>query len=269
MKIKLLVLILLSFQTIQSQNYFEGKNLYCKSTSPKANELFNLGLETIRLNSSMDEKYFKIASNIFFKAYKEDTTFCDALFFVGYSLRLANDRKAFAFYIMADSLANNKSIEFKINLAYEGIRMGSDKSIAISRKTYLKLIEYFPQSPEGYYGFAITSPMIGDFEKGVVYLDTAIIKYKEQNSEIKPEVFFIKGVLSAMNKKYEQGLENLELSFSDYKKDENFKTYYSLCLLKVSELKNDEKMKAKAKKFYDKIENKDGILPETKELLKF
>lgn len=254
---------------MNSQVYFNGENLYCKSTNPRANELFKLGLDIIKLNSSLDEEYLKKARNIFFDAYKLDTNFCDALFFVGYSFRLANDRRAFAFYIMADSLANNRSLEFKINLAFEGIRMGSEKSIAISRKTYLNIIKYFPQSPEGYYGYAITSPTIGDYDKGLENLEIAIKKYEEQEKELRKEVFFIKGVLLAFNKNYEQGLENLENAFSEFKKDENFKTYYSLCLLKVSELKNDQKMRERAKKFYDKIENKENIPTITKELLVF
>lgn len=263
------VILILNLNFVFSQDYFQGKRLYCRSTNPKALELFNIGIETLYLNTSLDKKYLKMTSNVFFKAYQTDTTFCDALFFTGYTLRLLNDKKALALYIMADSIADNKSIEFKTNLAAEGLRYGTEKSIKIARKKYNELIKFFPESPEGYYGFAVTSPMFEDVDKGLENINIAIEKYKTKNTELKDDVFYLKGILLALNKNYEEGLEFLESSYSSYKKDENFKIYYSLCLLKVSELKNDEKMKKKALKFYDKIENKEQIPIEVKELLKF
>ena len=269
MKKIIIILLALNINLIYSQDYFEGKRLYCKSENPEALKLFNLGIETLYLNKSLDQKYLKITSNIFFKAYKTDTTFCDALFFSGYTLRLLNDKKALALYIMADSLSNNKSIEFKTNLAAEGLKFGTEKSLKIARKKYDELIKFFPESPEGYYGFAVTSPIFGDVEKGLENIDIAITKYNQKNIELKDDVIFLKGVLLALNKKYEEGLENLEKSISTFKKDENFKIHYALCLLKVSEIKNDDKMKQKALKFYDKIENKEQIPENIKSLLKF
>jgi tetratricopeptide (TPR) repeat protein len=264
----LLILLLTSFNLTFSQNYFEGKNLYCKSENPEAMKLFNLGIETLYLNKSLDQKYLKITSNIFFKAYKTDTTFCDAIFFTGYTLRLLNDNKAIACYIMADSLSKNK-LEFKINLASEGLRMGDEKSLKIARKKYNEIITLFPESPEGYFGFALTSPIFGDVDKGLENINIAIEKYKLLNPKVKDEVIFLKGVLLSQNKKYDEGLEYLEKCYSTYKKDENFKIHYSLCLLKVSEIKNDEKMKQKALKFYEQIENKEQIPEDIKALLKF
>ncbi|EAZ95976.1 hypothetical protein FBBAL38_01115 [Flavobacteria bacterium BAL38] len=79
----------------------------------------------------------------------------------------------------------------------------------------------------------------------------------------------MKGILLSFNKKYIEGLEYLEKSYSSYKKEENFKIHYSLCLLKVSEINNDEKMKKKALKNYEKIENKEQIPNELKILLNF
>jgi len=269
MKKIFVILLILNMNLIFSQDYFEGKRLYCISENPEALKLFNLGIETLYLNKSLDQKYLKITSNIFFKAYKTDTTFCDALFFTGYTLRLLNDKKAFALYIMADSLSNNKSMEFKTNLAAEGLRYGSEKSLKIARTKYEELIKFFPESPEGYYGFAVTAPIFGDVDKGLENINIAINKYTQKNIELKDDVIFLKGVLLTLNKKYEEGLENLEKCYSTYKKDENFKIHYSLCLLKVSEIKNDEKMKQKALKFYEKIDYKDQIPENIKSLLKF
>jgi len=268
MKKIFITLLLISFNLTFCQDYFEGKRLYCKSENPEAMKLFNLGIETLYLNKSLDQKYLKITSNIFFKAYKTDTTFCDAIFFSGYTLRLLNDKKAIACYMMADSLSKN-TLEFKINLASEGLRAGSEKSIKIARKKYNELITLFPENPEGYYGFALTSPIFGDVDKGLENINTAIDKYKLLNPKLKDEVIFLKGVLLSQNKKYDEGLEYLEKCYSTYKKEENFKIHYSLCLLKVSEIKNDEKMKQKAFKFYEQIENKDQISEDIKTVLKF
>lgn len=268
MKKIIVTLLILSFNLTFSQDYLEGKNLYCKSENPEAMKLFNLGIETLYLNKSLDPKYLKITSNIFFKAYKTDTAFCDAIFFTGYTLRLLNDKKAIACYIMADSLSK-KTLEFKINLAFEGLRLGQDKSLKIARKKYNEIITLFPENPEGYYGFALTSPIFGDVDKGLENINIAIEKYKLSNPKLKDEVIFLKGVLLSQNKKYNEGLEYLEKCYSTYKKDENFKIHYSLCLLKVSKIKNDEKMRQKAFKFYGQIENKQQITEDIKSELEF
>lgn len=254
-----IVLLLLSINLTFSQDYFKGKKLYCKSENPEALKLFNIGIETLFLNKTLDKKYLKKTADVFFKAYKTDTTFCDAMFFTGYTMRLLEDKNSLVFYCMADSLAKNRAVEFKSNLAAEALRFGNIEGVKLARKKYNEIIEFFPENPEGYYGFAITSPILGDSEKGLENINLAIEKYRIINSELKSDVVFLKGILLTLNKKYEEGLEYLENSYSTYKKDENFKIHYSLCLLKVSEIKNDVKMRQKSLKFYEKIEHKDQI----------
>ena len=268
MKKTILAIVILSINLTFSQNYFEGKNLYCKSENPESIKLFNLGIETLFLNKSLDKKYLKITSNVFFDAYKKDTTFCDALFFTGYTLRLLDDKNALALYIAADS-SYNKSIEFKTNLAAECLRYGNEKAIKIARKKYTEIIKLFPESPEGYYGFAITSPILGDYEKGLENVNIAVEKYKIINPKVKNDVIYLQGILLSMNSKHNEALENLDKVYSSYKKDFNFKVYYSLSLLKVSEEKKDDKMKKKALSIYEKIEDKDQIPKEIKDQLIF
>ena len=269
MKKIIITFLIFSCNIMFSQNYLEGKNLYCKSDNPRAMELFNTGIETLHLNKSLDKKYLKMTADVFFRAYQADTTFCDAIFFVGYTKRLLDDKYALTFYYYADSLANNKSIEFKTNLAAEAIRRGNEASFKIARRKYNELIEYFPESPEGYYGFAITSPFFNDTEKGLENINIAIEKYKNVGSGLKSDVVFMKGILLSLNKKYSEGLEYLEKSYSSFKKEENFKIHYSLCLLKVSEINNDDAMRKKALKIYEKIENKEEIPDDLKTLFKF
>jgi tetratricopeptide (TPR) repeat protein len=263
-----LILLILNTSFIFSQNYFEGKNLYCKSENPEAMKLFNAGIETLYLNRSLDKKYLDMTSKAFFQAYKKDTTFCDALFFTGYTLRLLNHKNALPYYILADS-SYNKSIEFKTNLAAECLRYGNEKTIKLARKKYTEIIKLFPENPEGYYGFAVTSPILGDYEKGLENVNIAIEKYKIINPKLKDDVFYLKGILLSLNNKHNEALENLEKVYSSYKKDFNFKVYYSLSLLKVSEEKKDEKMKKKALSIYEKIEEKDQIPQEIKDQLIF
>ncbi len=269
MKRIFIIVLILNLNLIFSQNYFEGKRLYCRSENAEALRLFNIGIETLYLNTNLDKKYLKKTSDIFFKAYKIDSTFCDAMFFTGYTMRLLNDKNALVCYYIADSLSNNKSIEFKSNLAAESLRLENIEGLKLARKKYNEIIEYFPYSPEGYYGFAITSPEIGDYEKGLENISIAIERYKNMNQVVRDDAIFIKGILLALNKKYEEGLENLEKCFSTYKKDESFKIYYALCLLEVSKLKENQKMKQKALKFYEKIEFKEHIPKGIKDLLQF
>src|SRR5690606_29622191 len=97
----------------------------------------------------------------------------------------------------------------------------------------------------------------------------AIEKYKIINPKLKDDVFYLKGILLSMNNKHNEALENLDKVYSSYKKDFNFKVYYSLSLLKVSEEKKDDKMKKKALSIYEKIEDKDQIPKEAKDQLIF
>ncbi|TDO84230.1 hypothetical protein EV143_101678 [Flavobacterium chryseum] len=268
MKKIVLIFLILNTSFIFSQNYFEGKNLYCKSENPEAIKSFNVGIETLYLNRSLDKKYLEMTSKAFFQAYKKDTTFCDALFFTGYTLRLLNDKNALAYYMLADT-SYNKSIEFKTNLAAECLRYGNEKTIKLARKKYTEIIKLFPENPEGYYGFAVTSPILGDYEKGLENINIAIQKYILINPKLRNDVLFLKAILLSLNKRYEEALPFLENVSSTYKKDFNFRVHYSLCLLKVSEMKKDEKMKQKAQKIYEKIEEKNEIPNELKELLVF
>ncbi len=247
----------------------EGKRLYCKSENPEAMKKFDGAIEILYLNRTLDKKYLQMTAALFFEAYQKDTTFCDALFFTGYTMKLLGDEKAISFYLMADSLSNNKSVEFKLNLASELIIFSTEKSITHARKKYTEIKQYFPENPEGYYGLALISAILENPKTGLENLDLSVEKYKKQNLEVRSEVVYLRGILLAQNKQYEEGLVHLERSYSSHRKDQEFRIYYALCLLKVSELRNDPKMKQKAKKIYDKIEDKTAISATNASLLVF
>ena len=263
------LVFILFFNLSFSQDYFTGKKLYCETQNIEAKNFFDIGIETLHLNSTLNKKFLIKTRDVFLRAYEIDSTFCDAIFFAGYTSKLiAEDRKfPLACYYIADSLSSNKSIEFKVNLAAEGLKMGNEFGMNLDRKKYNELIQFFPENPEGYYGFAITSPEFGDYEKGLENINIAIEKYS--NTTRLNDVYFIKGVLLTLNKKYDEGILYFEKCEKDFKKDINFKIHYSLCLLKVSEIKKDEKLKIKALKIYDKIENKESIPVDLKKLFIF
>jgi tetratricopeptide (TPR) repeat protein len=247
-----LIVSLFTFNLIFSQDYMSGQKKYCETSDPKILELYDLGFRSLQFKDMIGA-----STNVFFDITKKAPTLCDAYFWTGYTLRLQNKPKlALAFYYTADSLSNNKSIEFKQNLAMTSILVGK---IDLARKKYSEMINYFPESPEGFYGFALTSTMIGDVEKGLENIKIAIEKYGERNNQIKNETELMYGILLTLNKKYEESLIHFEECSSKYRKDDNFNIHYSLSLLKVAELTNDEKMKKKGLKLYEKIEKKEEI----------
>ena len=221
-------------------------------------ETFESAVKILHLNKQLDPKYLRANSELFFRATKEDSTFCDAYFFTGYTSRLLNEfENALVFYYMADSLAVKPSVEFKQNLAMSAMILGSDE---IARKKFDELKESFPENPEGYYGVGLTSTIIGDYENGINNLNQAISIYKNSSNPSITDAYYIKAILLTLSEKYEDAISYFEKS-SKFKKEPNYYTHYSLALLKTAQKNNDEKMLKEAKKMYGKIEDKTQIPP--------
>lgn len=255
------IILILSFSILTMTNiysqssysdYFLGKRTYCsKPSDSKSIELFDLGIKCIHNNL-----YLGSAAEIFQKLIKTDSTFCDAYFWAGYTFRLSNmNKEAVTFYYIADSLAQNKSIEFKQNLATTSMLIGA---VDLSRKKFKEMIEFFPESPEGYYGIALTSTMIGDFLYGLENIEIAEKKYNYSNKDSK----FLKAILLNLNGKFQESLTYFEDIKGKFSKDDNFNGHYALSLFEVGELNNDEKMIKLAKKHYNKVKNKADLTNE-------
>jgi tetratricopeptide (TPR) repeat protein len=267
MRHNLLLLFILLFSSLSAQDYFNGKNPYCTPKTERAEDLFKSGIKILHLNSQLDPDYLAKNRMVFFEAIKEDSTFCDAYFFVGYTSRLLNEFElALPYYYMADSLAVKPALEFKQNLAIAAM---ASESMELARLTYTEMKEDFPSSPEGYYGLALTSLMFGDYQEGVTNATTAWRMYNSTKDVKIADARFIKAILLTLLEDYETSIPLFEQAKSKFKKEENFKIHYSLALLKVSELKKDEKMKNNAKKVYDSIEDKSGIPEDLVPLFKF
>jgi len=235
--------------------------LYCPLQDPQNNTLLEGGFAAFQLNR------YETATNIFFALIKRDSLFCDGYFFLGYALRRQNRYKdAFVFYYKADKMVQNKSEEYKLNLASVALTLGLD---SFARLKYEEMVKYFPTNPEGYYGVALTAPSLGDYENGLVHINKAIDKYNGYSERENSDPYFIKGILLALTSKYEEGKECLEKAPKRLRKQEHFNIFYSLCLLKIGIANQDDKLKKKAKKYYKKIQFKNEIQKEVKDILVF
>ena len=244
--ITFLTLLFVILKSYSQTDYFQGKRTYCDyPDNERIREIYPLGIKAVQQNL-----YLGAALQIFTDVIKIDSTFCDAYFWAGYTLRLSNmNKEAVAMYYMADSLAQNKSIEFKQNLATASMLIGAD---SLARKKFKEITKYFPESPEGYYGIALTSTTIGDVDYGLENIEIAIQKYSSENKD----GLFLKAVLLTLNARHEESLNYYEKVKSKFRKDDNFNGNYALSLYEVAKTKSDEKMMKLAQKHYKKVKNK-------------
>lgn len=249
--------ILLFFLFIQlsfaQSDYFNGNYTICPIPDDKeSQDNYKLGLDCIKAN-----RYIGGANQLFLDLIKKDSTFCDAYFFAGYTYRISNmDKAALTYYYMADSLSNNKSIIYKQNLAFMASKMGAFK---LARKKYNEMKEFFPENPEGYYGIASTSIFLGDTEVGLENLDNAITKYLQRGIPIGDEIYLVQGILLTRNEKYFESIEAFEKLSGKITKNDDYRANYALSLIKKGKANNDEKLISKAKKIFDKIEDKSNL----------
>lgn len=230
-------------------DYFQGNRTYCEMPdSDRVKEIFPLGVKCIQ-----DNIYFGAALQIFTEIIKIDSTFCDAYFWAGYTLRLTGyNEQAVGMYYIADSLAQNKSIEFKQNLATTSMMVGY---IDLSRKKFEEITEHFPDSPEGYYGIALTSAEIGDIDYGLENINIAINKYQKDNKDAQ----FMKAILLTLNSKHQEAIAYYDKVESAFRRDDYFNGNYALSLYKVSKLTNNERMKRDAQRYYRRVKSKDNL----------
>jgi len=246
-----LIITFLVFKTVFAQldnSYFAGNQFYCQPKDDKAKEMFQLGMKTLQF-----KEYHGAGIRIFTDLITQDRSFCDAFFMDGYLLDFIGQTKmAFPLLYTADSLAQNKSLEFKSKLATNAIKNNKPD---IAMKKFEEMKTYFPENAEGYYGVALLSPIFEKYEYGLENINTAIGKYPYRSDDS----FFVKAVLLTNLKKYQEAKDLFENLGGKYKKDENFKIHYSFSLLKISEMNNDEKLKKKSLKIYNSITDKSSI----------
>ena len=244
-------IFLFSLKCFSQDTYFLGKTNYCTPQNTDSKKSFDAAISGLQF-----PKYYPAITSMLVKVIEKDPAYCDAYFLAGYYFRLQDMHKeALALYYVADSLAQNKAANFKQNLAIEYMRFGAaDKA----RAKYEEMIKYFPQNPEGYYGVANSSIVIGDYENGISNLKKAENLYKE-TGKVNDDVKYMYGMLYAFKEDYEKSLPFFDEVFSSYKNDDNYLLLYSLSLIKVGKSKDDEKMIKKAKKTYERIKSKGRV----------
>ncbi|WBV60990.1 hypothetical protein PFY12_02440 [Chryseobacterium camelliae] len=252
-KLLTIFILILSIKGFSQDSYFLGKTNYCTPEKEDSRKKFDAAITGLNFPN-----YYGGITKVLFKAIEEDQKYCDAYFLAGYYLRLQNMHKeALVFYYAADSLAQNKAPIFKQNLAIGYMRFGK---VNEAREKYEEMVKYFPDNPEGYYGIANTSVVLGDYDKGLQNLKLAENLYKNTGT-VNNDVIYMYGMLHSLKEDYETALPYLDNVYSTYKKDENYLSLYALTMVKVGKSKNDEKLIKKARKTYDKIKNK-PLVPE-------
>lgn len=253
MKNIILLFLLIAHLSYSQSDYFDGNYTICPIPNDKeSKENFKLGLDCIKAN-----KFIGGANRLFLDLIKKDSTFCDAYFFAGYTYRLSNmDKAALTYYYLADSLSNNKTIIFKQNVAFMASKMGAFK---LAREKYNEMKQFFPESPEGFYGIASTSIFIGDIENGLENLNIAIKKYKENEIAIGDEVYFTQGILLTKSEKYIESIEVFEKLSGKITKNDEYRINYAYSLIKNGKANSNEIQIKKAKKIFDKIEDKANL----------
>ncbi|MDN3693022.1 hypothetical protein QWZ06_12375 [Chryseobacterium tructae] len=248
-KLVIIFILILSIKGF-SQSYFSGKINYCTPKKEESKKKFDAAIIAL----SYPDLYEKAANAMVLIADK-DPTYCDAYFMAGYLFRLQEKHDdALAYYYVADSLAQNKSPEFKQNFAIELMR--SEKA-DMAREKFQEMVKYFPNSPEGYYGIANTAIVLHDFDNGLNNLKKAEKLY-ENSGEVKNDVKYMYGMLNCLNENYEEALPYFDEVYSTYKKDVGYLSLYALTLIKVGKASNDEKIIKKAWKTYEKIKDVQG-----------
>jgi len=169
------------------------------------------------------------------------------------------DKPALVYYFLADSLSQNKSIIFKQNLAFMASKIGAFK---LARKKYDEMKQYFPENPEGFYGVASTAIFLGDTENGIENLNKAISKYNEQGIDLGDEIYFTQGILLTRSRKYLESINSFEKMSGKITKNDEYRINYAYSLMKIGKENNDEKLIKKARKIYEKIEDK-SVISET------
>lgn len=233
-----------------SQNYFSGKINYCTPNKEGSKKKFDAVIKALQFPNLYEK-----ATHAMVNVAAQDSTYCDAYFMAGYLFRLQEKyEEALAYYYVADSLAQNKSLEFKQNLAIEMMRI---ERADLAREKYQEMVKFFPVNPEGYYGIANTAIVLHDFDNGLNNLNKAEKLY-EGSGKAKDDVKYMYGMLNCLKGNYEEALPYFDEVYSTYKKDVGYLSLYALTLIKVGKSRNDEKIIKKAWKTYEKIKDVQG-----------
>jgi tetratricopeptide (TPR) repeat protein len=117
------------------------------------------------------------------------------IFFAGYTLNLLGKYRELCFS-KNGRLAPKAVLLYKQNLAAVCLKIDLIKE---AREKYKEIVTSFPRSPEGYYGIAVTSLIIGDYSNGIQNAKRALDNYRIRlNFSM---TLYIKGILLTLDKR--------------------------------------------------------------------
>ncbi len=251
-----IAIYLFSYVNLYSQNIAESElfdeyNLECKTSNNEILEQYKIGYKLLN-----NPEYVNTAGKVFFNIIKEDKSLCDAYFLTGVSLtKQGKDKAAFLYYYFADSLAVKPNVLFKGELAEASLRISN---IDLSRKIYEDIIQYFPESPIGYFGIGLTGTSIGDFDNAFDNIEIAEKKYiKEGNytESKKNEIWLIKGILLTKQNKYAQAIAYFEKCEVMFGQLDDYNAHFAIASYHLYEETKNKEWKDKSLKAFKSIKN--------------
>jgi len=174
------------------------RNFYKMSDSPEAREYFEAG------NKAFDSKDYKTAIKFFLKAIKADTQWVLPYDNLGLTYRTTgNYQKAIKYY--GKSL--QKYPEGRIALQNQAVAYTYLNDFLHAMNNYDQLIHLYPENPEGYFGTALISFMIKDYERALEFALYSHKMYVSSGSENKKDS---ESLISAIFEKMkEQGKDSV------------------------------------------------------------
>jgi len=190
------------------------KSFYKMSNSQKAREFFEAG------NKAFNSKDYKTAVKLYLKAIKLDRQWVLPLDNLGLTYRTTgNYKKAVKYYDKSLSLYP----EGRIALQNQAIAYTYLNDFLHAMNNYDQLLYLYPENPEGYFGTALISFMIKDYERALdfaLYSHKMYVSSQSENSKDseklismiyekmkeqgKDSIFFEKAKQSGVNIRFEQ-----------------------------------------------------------------
>jgi len=188
--------IIILFVTISTLNVFSEdirrsedatiitKEMVSPTESKEAMEAYNKGTNLLRQNK------FKESEKYFLKAIKLDNKFVDAIDHLGLVYRhMKKYGDSEKMYLLSIEINPDNIVPY-INLAVVYRLQGRYED---ARQTYLKAQKIDANDPEPYFGIGVLYQMVEMYETSVDFINIAIQKYIEKDSNLVCDAYYIQG----------------------------------------------------------------------------
>ncbi|MGG5508190.1 MULTISPECIES: tetratricopeptide repeat protein [unclassified Myroides] len=239
----------------QTSPTYSIDELSCPTTNEEIVALYKMGFSALE-----QTEYYNTAGRIFFQIIQKDKELCDAYYYTGVALtKQDKDNAAYTYLYYADSLAIQPTLTFKVALAESALRIDN---IGLARKKYEEIKQYFPDSPEGYFGLSLTATSLGDIVEGLVNTDRTLAKYKNTGlltEQREQEIYFIKAILLRMNAQYDKAISFFEKSKPYFGTTTDFLANYALATYELYKQTKEAKWKIESQQALAQIQDKSTL----------